>query len=221
MKSRLFVGKITEGKLAWWNEVSAGIGLVVGYLLFGLYWLFTPDTVVEVETQVAQYEKTIVGYIPEDIDNLDGRDIFELVRSKPVMINTPMYDSKGRPVITTKHKTYIGKGKPKIVVTNIEILRPKIASPEIISLQTSGSGSTNPVRFRLNIINEGTGLYVPEKTVVFDGVASGDIFALRVATLFAFLALLLFLIRVRKKVSNYLKNLTYVNHPLDDDDAQI
>ena len=33
-----------ERQLAWWNEVSPGVVLIIGYLLFGAYWLITPDS---------------------------------------------------------------------------------------------------------------------------------------------------------------------------------
>lgn len=37
-----------ESKLAWFNEVSAGIGLVAGYLCYTLFWLLSPQTKIEV-----------------------------------------------------------------------------------------------------------------------------------------------------------------------------
>jgi len=40
-----------ETKISWWNKISAGVGLVVGYIIFGVYLIFTPMQVVKVESQ--------------------------------------------------------------------------------------------------------------------------------------------------------------------------
>lgn len=90
-----------ERQLSWVNELSAGIGLILGYLLFGAYWLLTPDVTVEINRQNAEYIDTVMGMVPDDRFSFDWEEIEVLDRVKPFVLSTPkMIDNL--PVVTTK-----------------------------------------------------------------------------------------------------------------------
>lgn len=185
--------ELFERNLSFLNEVSAGIGLLIGYALFGVYWLTTPDTTVEVTTQQVVYEERVIGHVPppQDVEYLS--EIESLERTEPVTHRFPKLTEQGTPVIEEHVVTFTGKGTPQIVVENKEIVQPKLVSDEVRPLRNIHSSA--PVSFYLDTILEGTGYYYEDKRVVFDGVMSPDIFAVRIGTLFAFLAIVLLIIR--------------------------
>lgn len=206
MAKRKWLG-LFEKNLSFLNEVSAGVGLIVGYSLFSIYWLTTPDTIVEVTTQSVVYEEKVIGYVPKT-QNIDSKSVVDsLDRNVPVTANMPVLDTDGQPVLEQKVITYRGKGNPQIIVDHKEIVVPKLKSNEVQVL--SSPNMAGDESFYLDTILHGTGFYYEDKRVEFDGVMSPDIFAIRMGTLFAFLALVLLIIRVRAipRTADFLRSL--------------
>ena len=130
MIKRKWFGGI-ERNLSFVNEVSAGIGLVTGYVLFGLYWLSTPITTVEVTTQTVAYEERVIGYIPEPTRLESISDLGSLNRTVPVTAKFPILNEQGRPALSEEVVTFEGKGTPMIYVEQKEIVIPKLASDDV------------------------------------------------------------------------------------------
>lgn len=206
MIKRKWFGGI-ERNLSFVNEVSAGIGLVTGYVLFGLYWLSTPITTVEVTTQTVAYEERVIGYIPEPTRLESISDLGSLNRTVPVTAKFPILNEQGRPALSEEVVTFEGKGTPMIYVEQKEIVIPKLASDDVKLV--SPHSSSNYARFYLETILQGTGYYYEDKRVAFDGAMSADIFAVRIGTLFALLSLVLLMIKVKaiSRSVNFLKSL--------------
>lgn len=212
MKQKL--PEAVEKNLSFVNEVSAGIGLVIGYALFSLYWLTTPDTPVEVTTQSVVYEEKVIGYVPEPQDIESLSDVDSLERTMPVTAKMPLLDDEGKPVLETVVKKYRGKGSPQVIVDYKEIVVPRLQSNEVKVIATHDMAGKES--FYLDTILHGTGFYYEDKRVTFDGVMSPDIFAIRMGTLFAFVSLILLLIRIRAfpRTVQFFKDLM---QPDDDD----
>tara|TARA_R110001599_G_scaffold120592_5_gene291692 strand:- start:110 stop:574 length:465 start_codon:yes stop_codon:yes gene_type:complete len=130
MIKRKWFGGI-ERNLSFVNEVSAGIGLVTGYVLFGLYWLSTPITTVEVTTQTVAYEERVIGYIPEPTRLESISDLGSLNRTVPVTAKFPILNEQGRPALSEEVVTFEGKGTPMIYVEQ------KGSTPILRTLQRS------------------------------------------------------------------------------------
>jgi hypothetical protein len=177
---------LIERHIAWWNEVAAGVGLLIGYLVFATFELVTPNISINVITERVIYEDIASGYVPSSDAAIRSDDLEFLKSKNAVILRVPRVDKKGLPLIKRELVTFTGKGNPEIIVTEKEIIKGSIINdPES--------------RDHLKTVLEGTGHYYNDKSVVFDDAISADIFAVRAGTLFAGLALILFLIRLRLK----------------------
>jgi hypothetical protein len=215
-----------EHRLAWWNEVSAGIGLALGYVIFGMYWLLVPPTVLEVESQKVELTKKVIGFIPSSVtDSLDGQ--IHTGGSQPVIELAPKRDSNGN-LITYIHKQkYSGWGTPKVIAERVEILEPTLGSPSFRVIWSTLDGKPHTIEpkdtpkqrdINPNIILVGSGHFLTKKSVSFDDNISADLFALRLGALFAFLSLVLFTIKSRDKVKSFLLKLLTTPMPQEEDD---
>ncbi|TFH89047.1 hypothetical protein [Vibrio ouci] len=189
-----------ESKLAWFNEISAGIGLVVGYLCYTLFWLLSPETKIELSVTEPVYEEVIIGYVPREIETESIPDSEELESAmkdahlKPVMVKSPTFSVDGKPILKTTKTVFKGMGEPSVVVQRVELLKPNFSS---YSYTVTKGKQKFITYFSPDVFYTGTGFYFDQKSVEFSGGKNAEIFAVKVATLFALLSFMLFLLKIR------------------------
>ena len=216
----MVIGKI-QSKLAWFNEVSTGIGLVLGYIGYSLFWLLTPNTKIVLNVTEPVYHETVIGHIPSELktENIpSSKAINTQLNSdnlKPVMAKYPEFNSDGKPVLKVYHKTFEGMGKPKVLVQKIELLKPHFSS---YSYTVSEGHNGFTTYFYPNVFYTGTGFYYDKKTVEFSGGKNAEIFAVKIATMFAFLSFILFLFKIRPNPKNLIAKFKRINFDTGEDD---
>lgn len=213
-----------ESTLAWFNEISAGIGLVVGYLCYTFFWLLSPETKIEVQVTEPVYEDMILGYIPNEIEteNIPTAELLAKKKLnselKPIAVQAPKFTNEGLPILKTTTKTFNGMGTPSVVVNRVELLRPNFGSYSY----TVTKGSKKFVTyFSPDIFYTGTGFYYEQKSVEFSGGKSAEIFAVKVATAFAFLSFVLFLFKIRPNPRKCLERFKKARFDMGEDESSI
>lgn len=212
-----------ENIIAWWNEVAAGVGLILGYLLFAFYVLFTPEHTITLTKQRVDLEQKVIGYIPEDITTtMTLEQAHAQPRVIPVIEWVPQIEN-GIPVIINYEAQISGIGTPVYEQDFQEVLIPMPGQPNL-DIEVKHFDDLEVVRYlySLNIIHKGTGYYLKNQNVTFEGLTA-DIFALRVGTLFAGLAILLFLMKSWKRIMRFIKYVIWapVDSALGDSDYDV
>jgi hypothetical protein len=186
-----------EQKIAWWNEISAGVGLIVGYMIYVGYILFTPSTIVEIDINEPLYTNKVIGQIPEnhilvDVDtNLDKYT--DIVKSVPV------FNDDGSPKLSTSSIKYEGFGQAKVETIKVEILIPRLTKEKYQKVRVN-KGNQEYHIYEPIIYLKGTGIFYEKKAVIFEDDLNAEVFAIRTATFFALLSFLLFLLKIRHKI---------------------
>lgn len=189
--------RLVERKLSLINELSTGLGLLIGYVGYSLFWLFIPETPIEIQTSAPTYKEITIGYMPKGIDELPTKEKMkelEGAKSIPIIVDSPAFNAHGLPALEKTNKTYSGLGHPEVVVKKIEILKPVLVD---YSFYTPLTKDEPKYKFSPNIIYVGTGFYYEKKSVSFDGGNSPETFAIKVAVLFSLISVLLLLLRIR------------------------
>ncbi|EOD79580.1 hypothetical protein D515_01374 [Grimontia indica] len=213
-----------ESKLAWFNEISAGIGLVVGYLCYTLFWLLSPETKIEVQVTEPVYEDVVLGYIPNEIEteNIPTAELLTKKKLeselKPIQVQAPKFTNEGLPVLKTTTKTFTGMGTPSVVVNRVELLRPNFGS---YSYTVTKGRKKFVTYFSPDIFYTGTGFYYEQKSVAFSGGKNAEIFAVQVATAFAFLSFVLFLLKIRPNPRRCLEKFKKARFDMGQDESSI
>lgn len=102
-----------EKKLSWWNEIGLGAGLILGYLLYFFYQVFTPQTALEVMILEPVMSELNIGYIPSTLNRPyppSFRDVLiadmnlysSLPHDKPVTALNPTFNDDKSPVLKQK-----------------------------------------------------------------------------------------------------------------------
>lgn len=206
---------IVENNLSWWNEVGLGVGILLGYLIFSIYSLFTPTQTIETQLIEPVYANTIIGMIPSPITNKiitgNNSNLDELLspevytQDTPVYRLSPQFNSDGSPKLKRSKKVFSGHGRPVVSSVNVEILEPKLSSPAYLRLRTG-----NGYIFKPNIYYKGTGYFYKKKTITFPDSLSADSFSLRTGAFFALISVLLFFFKIREKIRLWLSSLKLV-----------
>ncbi|EEW09198.1 hypothetical protein [Vibrio mimicus] len=211
-----------ESRLAWFNEISAGIGLVVGYLCYTLFWLLSPETKIEVQVTEPVYEDIVLGYIPSEIetDNIPtGEQLAKKKKDaelKPITAQVPKFTNEGQPVLKTTSKTFKGMGTPSVIVNRVELLKPNFGSYSYTVTQRNKKFLTY---FSPDIFYTGTGFYYEQKSVEFSGGKNAELFAVKVATAFAFLSFVLFLLKIRPNPRKCLERFKKARFDMGEDES--
>ncbi|CAH6871797.1 conserved hypothetical protein [Vibrio chagasii] len=206
-----------ESKLAWFNETSAGIGLVLGYVCYSLFWLLSPETKINIQVTEPIYEEVVLGYLPNAIKSkgILKPEVIEQkkleVEKKEVVVRTPKFNDDGEPLFRKTTKTFKGMGTPSVVVQRIELLKPSFSSYSYNVKFTT--------YFSADISYVGTGFYYEQKTVEFSGGKNAELFALNVATTFAFISFALFLLKIRPNPRNCLKKFKKMRFDMGQDES--
>lgn len=191
--------QIVEKRIAWINEISAGLGLVIGYLIYSIFWVLTPETKIEIIITEPVFKEVVIGTIPKELitKNIPTEAIIKKMKSevenKEVKAFIPVLDDGGKPVIKTNIKTIFGLGEPTVRAEKVEILMPHFSN---YSYTVTKDNNEFITYFSPNTFYTGTGFFYQKKTVDFSGGKTAEIFAVKVATLFAFMSFMLFLIRI-------------------------
>ncbi|CAH6915602.1 conserved hypothetical protein [Vibrio chagasii] len=206
-----------ESKLAWFNETSAGIGLVLGYVCYSLFWLLSPETKIKIEVTEPIYEEVVLGYLPDSVKTrgILKPEVIEQEKlkaaKKEVVVRTPKFNSDGEPLFKKSIKTFKGMGTPNVIVQRIELLKPSFSSYSYNVKFTT--------YFSSDISYVGTGFYYEQKTVEFSGGQNAESFALNVATTFALFSFILFLLKIRPNPRNLLKRFKKISFDVGGDES--
>jgi len=197
-----------ETHVAWWNEISAGIGLVLGYLCYFLFWFFTPETVIEIEVVQPEYKAVEIGRIPEEIFSEKYPSIVDLNvldKTKTVIRNVPQFNVDGSPKLKASIERFSGLGKATVKSSKVEILVPFLSTPNFnYSIIKGKGGKGYRAIFTPNEYLKGSDVYYHHKVVHFSEGNSADVFAVRTATIFAMLSLVLFILKIRGTFINWI-----------------
>ncbi|ADZ91115.1 hypothetical protein [Marinomonas mediterranea] len=196
-----------ENRIAWWNEISAGVGLILGYIVYGVYWVLTPETHVEIEYTEPEYADVIVGKIPNNFSYKSAPHLPEILSrelEREVTVSAPVFDDKGRPKLIVKKLEASGLGDSRVIATKEEILIPVLSDHSFTYLVVE---DRKLIKYYPSVSYKGTGVYYEKKEVIFEDANIADSFAVRTATFFALLSFMLFCLKSRHNVIQWIKSL--------------